>query len=319
MTILFWSCSDSPTQNYQANIQSLQSNLTMAPFAIIGDTQQTSLVESLFLLRESNDIEQEILLTHLFQTDIQFLVHLGDMVFMGSSREDWEWFDNMFQPLIQQKIPILPVMGNHEYYGYNPAALENIFSRFPKLKDSLWYSHIHQNLGLIFIDTNQEEYSEAKWEEQIKWYENTIEKMDANPAIRAILVFAHHPPFTNSTIIDDTLHVKDNFVTATFYDSKKTIAFFSGHAHGYERFEDKNKTFIISGGGGGPRVEIFKGEAARRQDIFTGPSLRPLNYLRVYSEPNYIKIEVVGLYKGETGVQTIEEIELPFPLKDESP
>ena len=36
----------------------------------------------------------------------------------------------------------------------------------------------------------------------------------------------------------------------------------SGHVHGYERFRERGRTFIVTGGGGGPRVEYQTGSEA---------------------------------------------------------
>ena len=55
----------------------------------------------------------------------------------------------------------------------------------------------------------------------------------------------------------------------------KTMFFFSGHAHTYERFGLKGKFFIVSGGGGGPRHKV-KNDSVRHRypDLFPGPELR---------------------------------------------
>ncbi|MFN8370847.1 MAG: hypothetical protein U0T83_09525 [Bacteriovoracaceae bacterium] len=59
------------------------------------------------------------------------------------------------------------------------------------------------------------------------------------------------------------------------------MALFAGHAHGYEHFKKEGRDFIVSGGGGGPRVKLKVETKARHQDLFSGPSPRPFNYLYV--------------------------------------
>ena len=75
--------------------------------------------------------------------------------------------------------------------------------------------------------------------------------MDADPKVRGVLVFTHHPPYTNSTVTKDESHVQQAFV-GPFVAAKKTLALLSGHAHGYEHFIEQRKHFVVSGGGGGP-------------------------------------------------------------------
>lgn len=54
----------------------------------------------------------------------------------------------------------------------------------------------------------------------------------------------------------------------------------SGHAHAYEHFVEQGVQFVVSGGGGGPRVKLREGSRAR-EDRFEGPSPRPFHYQAV--------------------------------------
>ena len=266
------------------------------PIAVIGDTQRTSKLEAIFMLREENDRERELLLHHLFRAPFDLLVHLGDMVFDGTSASEWQEFDRLFAPVLAKGIPIIPAVGNHEYWGNNQQALANLTARFPWLAGRRWHAHLHDSLGLIMLDSNISEYAEAEWAKQVAWFDSTLRAMDANPGVRAVIVFSHHPPFTNSTIIDDASYLSKNFLPA-FFAARKTIAFISGHVHGYERFAANGRMFIVSGGGGGPRLRLHEGKKARHQDLFAGPAIRPFNYLLIYPESDRLRIEVMGLEK----------------------
>ena len=110
----------------------------------------------------------------------------------------------------------------------------------------------------------------------------------------------------------------------------------TGHAHGYERFENvdeplscsnqykfnsslTNKNigvlrvqsvqFVVSGGGGGPRPNRLREDY---KDSYTGPSPRPFNFLLVEPSIDGIKIAVHGLRKNETRTHNLEDIDLKF-------
>jgi hypothetical protein len=86
----------------------------------------------------------------------------------------------------------------------------------------------------------------------------------------------------------------------------------TGHAHAYERFEECGRTFVVSGGGGGPRVELLSGAEARHRDLHTAGSPRPFHYLLVEQDASGARVTVRGLDKGETEARVIDRFELPF-------
>ncbi|MGH7495245.1 MAG: metallophosphoesterase family protein [bacterium] len=283
------------------------------PIAIIGDTQRTSRLERSLLLREQNDAERERLLRSLFDTELGLLVHLGDMVVNGSSLQAWQEFDRLFAPIFANGIPIVPLLGNHEYWGNRRRMLSHLAARFPGLEDTLWSARLHAGVGLIMIDSNISAFSRADWTKQINWFENTLRNMDEDPSVRAIVVFSHHPPFTNSATIKDAPFFQESFLPA-FFSSPKTAAFISGHVHGYERFESNDKTFVVSGGGGGPRLRLHRGRKARHKDQFQGVGPRPFNYMLIYPEDDQLQIEVMGLDKGDLQIHTIDKLTLRYSI-----
>ncbi len=279
------------------------------PIAAVGDLQRTSVWEYM-IGRESNDIERKEIVENITQQNPGSVVLLGDMVFEGDNIDHWKYFDNVMTPLTKENIPVYPVIGNHEYWGKNRIALEFLTERFPVLKGSHWYTERCDSVALIFLDSNDLEYSSEEWQTQIDWFKNKLLLYDNDPAIRGILVFAHHPPYTNSLITGDEMQVQLGFVPA-FDKSKKTLAFITGHAHTYERFIEKGKTFIVSGGGGGPRVLLKTGENTHH-DYYKGPSPRPFNYLIINKESGGLVISVKGVKKGTTNFFNLEHFILPF-------
>jgi hypothetical protein len=65
----------------------------------------------------------------------------------------------------------------------------------------------------------------------------------------------------------------------------------SGHVHGYERFIINGRTFVVTGGGGGPRVEYHVGYRAQPTPAYVTASgaRRPFNYVVVENGDNELK------------------------------
>ena len=288
-------------------------NTSVSPvIAVIGDTQRTSALERLLLFREQNEIEREHLVTNMLARNFEILVHLGDMVFDGSSEQEWQYFDSLFAPLRSPPRRTLIALGNHEYWGNNQRAMRNVTARFPELIISHWRDYVFHGVALLVIDSNVSEYTEAEWHNQIIWFENRLQELDQDEQVRAIVVFSHHPPFSNNTVTGEATHVQQDFLPA-FFDTRKTVAFISGHAHGYERFAIRDKTFIVSGGGGGPRFQMLTEADSRHQDLYGGPQPRPFNYLLLALEENDMRVSVMGLHKGQDQVKLIEEFSVNYP------
>jgi hypothetical protein len=285
-----------------------------APFAVIGDTQRTLAIEEVFLRREQNDQERPELMAAILADGPKFLVHLGDMIDWGASTEEWKYFDQLTEPLRAAAIPIYPAVGNHEYLGFNRGQeMTDLNERFPELARSHWYLKYDGDLALVFLDSNQRKLGQVDWRRQVDWFSSTLVKLDSDPKVRGVIVFAHHPAFSNSKVSGDEDCVRRYFLPQLLH-SKKTLAYIDGHAHGYEHFFEGGKHFIVSGGGGGPRVSYFTGVKARHHDLYKGPIPRPFNYLLVRAVENEVIIKVRGFESGET-VHTLDEIEIAYPKK----
>jgi len=278
-------------------------------FAAVGDLQRTSRAE---VWRESNDRERERLLRAIAAEAPDFVALLGDLVFRGSSAAEWSRFDSLAAPLREARIPVLPVLGNHEYWLSRGPALANYFARFPHLKPHRWHATRYGPLAIVALDSNLQFLPPAVWKEQRLWFEAELAREDADPSVRGVLLLVHHPPYTNSTVTSDELHVQRAFVPA-FEGARKTMAMLSGHVHSYERFLRRGKAYIVTGGGGGPRVRLAA-ERRRRHpdDLFGGPAVRDFHYLLGEITDADLDIEVKGMPKGGKRFATLERFSLPW-------
>ena len=279
-------------------------------FAVVGDLQPTSRLE---VWRESNALERELLVDAVRRAAPDFVVLLGDAVFCGSSAAAWDAFDRVCRPLRDADLPVLPILGNHEYWVSPAAGLKRFFGRFPDLGRRHWYARRYGPLGLVFLDSNRRWLSRRQWSEQREWLGRALADFDADASVRGVVVFVHHPPYTNSTVTSDELHVQRDLVPS-FDAAAKTVAMIAGHVHSYERFARGGKTFLVAGGGGAPRVRLAVGGRRRHaDDLYDGPPLRFFHFLEAAPQPDGLSLSVRGLDKGGNTTRLRESFTLVWP------
>ena len=266
-------------------------------FFLAGDTQGTSHWE---FWRENNDKENKLLIEEIVRREPAFVIHLGDLTTRGSSEKHWEAFDDLHTEWREKRIPYFPVLGNHEVYGSDKAALKFYFARFPHLEQRRWYSFAWKNVGFIMVDANVNTLSSAQKERQAQWYQDELERFERDQSIDHIIVCCHKPPFTNSQIVTPNRQSRKYFAEP-FVRFKKTRIFFSGHAHTYERFQYGGKTFIVSGGGGAPRQSVLIDPIKRPyDDLFPGPRLRFFHFCRIEVRKRALLFSVLRLEPDQT-------------------
>ena len=279
-------------------------------FIIVSDTQATSHWE---FWRERNDRERKLILDEITRREPAFVVHLGDLTTRGSSDKHWGQFDEFHKELREKKIPYFPILGNHEFYGNNPMALESYFGRFPHLEKRRWYSFTWKKVGFILLDSNFSTLNADQKQEQEPWYLRELERFDRDRGIDTILAFCHTSPYTNSYVVAPSEKSKIYFADP-FLRFGKASLFFSGHSHTYERFDIDGKFFIVSGGGGGPRHKVSTDPEKRKyQDLYSGPGLRFFHFCEIEIGETAIHFRVVRLEADGT-FTVADPLILPKPL-----
>lgn len=265
--------------------------------AVVGDLQRTSRYE---VWRERNTIQPR-LIKQIASNCPDALILLGDQVFEGSSTADWQYFDNAMKPISKIGIPVYPLYGNHEYFGVDAIARSNMRWRFP-IASRTWYSVAMDSIGFVMLNTNFDEMSRDSAILQLRWFKTEIRTMTENPAIRSIIVCGHHPPFTNSSIVQDEMILRRYFLPV-FERSYKGQLWLSGHSHAYEHFLHNGRHYVVSGGGGGPRHLVISEEGIRRhKDLYEGNPIRPFHYLLVRRNAGTLHVEMIPFDTDEDRV-----------------
>lgn len=285
--LLLASCaSTKPSATYNGSLADAD---TTRPFVLIGDTQRTSFWE---FWRENNTPFRKAILTRVAAVQPAFVLHVGDLVFQGASASHWEEFDDNAHDIYKQGIPMFPVLGNHEYYGNDNAALEHYFRRFPATHNKQWYSFRFRSLAFVLLNSNFDAISEEDIREQDLWYTNTMQQYQQDTTVACIVVVCHHPPYSNSTVVGDNTDVQMHFVPL-FTTATKARLFVSGHCHSYEHFVRDGKHFVVTGGGGGPRQEVeTRPEHQHHVDAYAGAAIRPLHFCTAELHGNALEIHI---------------------------
>jgi len=221
----------------------------------------------------------------------------------------------LLSPLRERDIPILPVLGNHDYWGSDAVALAHARQRFPELSPHTYYTRRQRGLGLVWLDSNLEG-SDA--EQQARWFEALLTEFDRDTEIRGVLVFTHHPAYTNGHGREPDAYVRSALLPA-FLRANKTVALLSAHVHGYERFSVEGKAFIVSGGGGGPRVKYDRAPEGTPAPVYSPPGReqRAFHYLVIAEGQDSLQVEVKCLSLGAVCRDgQLETFSLALPQRD---
>lgn len=313
--------------------------------AVIGDVQRTSLLECCLLGREVNDREQALLLGSLDRQRFRGLVLLGDMAF-DSTPADWAHFDTLMEPLRRphagfvapgEPTAFFPVLGNHDYSGWQWDAAARVNERFSGLRGESYYAFDWGNVRMIVLNGNRERLCPpsprsarcaVEWQRQLDWLADALRRVDEAPAQgRAALLFVHQSPYTQSPLVANDQSDAADFARLLL-NSNRGLAMFSAHAHGYERYRfvrdesDRRapKYFVVSAGGGGPRPSERRRFAMPDEAQLPWP--RPFNYVLLEQDKRGIQIKVCAVDKGALRVRELvdERALLPFesPMLGES-
>ena len=228
--------------------------------AFSSDTQAPMWVETLWLKKTHNKAATKKLFSDIGQRRPGSLFILGDVVNLGSSNRQWRPMDNYIESLRTEGISVYAALGNHEVMGRTKKGLRKFQRRFPDHKPT-GYVTIKDSIAIVLLNSNFSKLTTAQDEMQVQWYQNTLKKLDADPAIQFVIVGCHHSPYTNSKIVGSSKPVEEKFVPA-FLASQKSRLFLSGHCHGFEHYKVQGKDFLVIGGGGGLHQPLKSGDGS---------------------------------------------------------
>lgn len=228
---------------------------TQPLIAFTSDTQEPMWVEKLLLKSDHNQKATEMIFKDVEAQHPAGLFILGDVVSLGHKTKKWTRIDSYLKQYTTDSIPVYATLGNHEVMFNAARGTRNFRLRFPMYSPA-GYLEVIDSVAVVLVNSNFTKMNTAQILAQDNWYTATLKKLDADTAIKLVIVGCHHSPYTNSKIVKPSMEVRQNFLPA-FIDSKKCVLFLSGHSHNFERFNMQGKTFMVIGGGGGLHQPLY--------------------------------------------------------------
>ena len=277
--------------------------------AFISDTQAPIWIETVALPEKGNKRATRLLFSDLRSCHPARVFVLGDLISLGFLSRAWEDIDRYVTDLRRDSVPVDAIMGNHELMLFSKIGEANFMALFPR-HIRTGYVRSADSTAVILLNSNFSRLSKDEESRQMSWYAATLDSLQADPAIRGIIVCCHHSPFSNSKIVGSSVEVQRAFIPL-YLATPKCLLFLSGHAHTFEHFQFKGKDFLVIGGGGGLNHPLYQGEEERWKDL---SPLKPLfHYITARRESGTLHIVVRGIMEeGSTAVGNMYELEIPY-------
>jgi len=275
--------------------------LTNWSFLVYGDTRGNNQDPNL----STNNVDHEKVIKAMGKVSPTpwFCIDTGDLVDRGERYDNWDKFFQIVNPLLQ-KIPFLPVRGNHDVSStifssifYSPLTEGN-----QKIN---WYSFRFGNAQFVLLDTGWEDKNDvsvcmAKLKNQIPFLEKVLDQANKDE-IAWKFVVVHIPPFCsgrygcNNDLIANLVPI---------FEKYKVTCCFSAHCHLYERSFKNGVIYVVSGGGGAPFQEP-PGTKPNSNSVY---GLQSHHYLTVDVSPESVNIkafspngEIIDSFNQNTG------------------
>jgi acid phosphatase type 7 len=258
-------------------------------FVVYGDTRFTDPRDT----KASDPVVRRMLVQAIAATHPAFITIAGDISYHGNDKNDWRAWDRETSVWREGKVPVYPVLGNHDLHGNQQLALTNYFATFPEINNSHYYCVRAANTLMLVLDSSQDELSghQGRW---------LAEKMESIPAdVDFLFVVLHHPPYTSSSDAKTyggghSARVPEQMLAKMLEGRQQNlrarILVFAGHVHNYERHEHGGVTYFVTGGGGAHAYPIERAP----NDPFRSDKIN-YHYLLIHVDRNRLKVTMQRL------------------------
>jgi hypothetical protein len=218
----------------------------------------------------------------------------GDLPWHGIA-EDYAVYRSETRAWRAGHLRVYPALGNHEFSACaEPICLDRWWDSFPKLRGRRWYSvAIGAKVVGMALDSDA---SLMPGSEQRAWLEAQVASLDS--AVRVVLIIMHHPPAASVQTVKLADHnARPNEQSLAEYlgkaaaSSKARFVVSAGHIHNYERLEQSELTYLVSGGGGATPYEIDRLSG----DLYRNTDFPNYHYVRFELRGNTLTGEMIRL------------------------
>ena len=234
----------------------MRDTLPVTTIDFVSDTQQPMGIEKIYLKPTQNTRATAMIFDAILHDKPAALFMLGDIVALGYKNRKWHEVDQFLDSARKHGTGAYALLGNHDVMIRDRKGESNFHKRFPE-HIRTGYVQLVDSLAIVLLNSNFSKLSAVETALQSEWYLKTLDLLNKDPAIKAIIVTCHHPVFTNSNLVKPSEGVRLQFLPA-FFATAKCRLFITGHAHAFEHFHYKDKDFLVIGGGGGLHQPLTK-------------------------------------------------------------
>ena len=170
------------------------------------------------------------------ESDIAFVVNLGDFVYQGRDNE----YRDYLALISGLKPKIYHVPGNHDLVGPGERNFKKYFGK-------LYYSFDYKNTHFIVLNNAFKKYFDKR---QFNWLRKDL----ANTKKEHIVVLMHRPTFDPANIFDEYVMSGREVVKQLMelFEQYGVDYVITGHLHCYAKTKRNGIVYLVSGGAGSP-------------------------------------------------------------------
>jgi len=249
-------------------------------FVVIGDTGTGS--------GKQHELADILLRSHQsFPFDTVLM--MGDNMYGGESARDYKRkFEDVYKPLLDQKVKFYASLGNHD----EPAQR---FYEFFNMNGKEYYRFTRGNVAFYALNSN---YMDKK---QIEWLQSELAKDTSEWKI----CFFHHPPYSSGGKHGSDKQLRE--VVEPIFLRYGVNLVLTGHDHFYERIKpQKGIYYFVSGAGG----KLREGDIKRNSPLTDKAFDRDLSFMLIEVADDQLYFQTLS----RTG-QTVDSGVLPNQKK----
>ncbi len=269
-------------------------------FAVVGDTQQMEPIDWILRggPRERAQVRERI---EALRPD--FVLHAGDIVGNGGSVGQWEGFRREYS-----RVPLWPVLGNHDLFGGGNGALAHYFETFPHVEKRRYYALRFAPIVFLMLDSNLDDDG---WKAQSAWLEGELDRAEKDPLVRAIVLVTHHPPLSVQ-VGGGSARVRSDLYDAAARRSK-FLLYLCGHHHAYQHIEEGGRHVFVTGGGGAPLLLLPFTKLRKGEKLVRSHTNHHFLEVRVTADGLTVAVHELARKGWRREWAVAEEIAIPWP------
>ena len=238
-------------------------------FLVMGDTGTGS---------DKQEQLAQLMLRYRQTFPFEFVLMLGDNMYGGDKAVDYKQkFENVYRPLIDQKVKFYAALGNHDDSNQR-------FYEFFNMDGQEYYRFTKGNVAFYSLNSN---YMDKK---QLDWFTAKL----ATDTSTWKIAFFHHPPYSSGGAHGSDTKLRE-IVEPIFIKNGVNVVF-AGHEHFYERIKPQNGVaYFISGSGG----KLRKGDVNRNSPLMAKAYDEDMSFMLIEIDDKQMYFQVVSR-TGET-------------------